>query len=151
MFYSRAMDTWPWRILTCHVWLLANLRYPKCFRYNLGSIFQHQSSLKGIEFSFTSYRTSLDVNSATLQLLLPTANEKKKQTRAQQAPIFMAEPMRASNSFVGTEEYIAPVLLANAFPLKKKKEDNYLICNLTRNNKYHTIKFLYFHHIMCYV
>lgn len=55
--------------------------------------------------------TSLDVNSAsgTLQLLLPTTNEKKKQSKSQQAPIFMAEPMRASNSFVGTEEYIAPV------------------------------------------
>lgn len=43
------------------------------------------------------------------QLLLPNINEKKKQHKGQQNPIFMAEPMRASNSFVGTEEYIAPV------------------------------------------
>ncbi|KAL0537707.1 hypothetical protein IC582_026692 [Cucumis melo] len=48
------------------------------------------------------------------QLLLPTANEKKKQSKAQQTPIFMAEPMRASNSFVGTEEYIAPEIITGA-------------------------------------
>ncbi|XP_022943391.1 phototropin-1-like [Cucurbita moschata] len=48
------------------------------------------------------------------QLLLPTTNEKKKQSRAQQAPVFMAEPMRASNSFVGTEEYIAPEIITGA-------------------------------------
>nr|AML79135.1 putative LOV domain-containing protein [Centella asiatica] len=42
------------------------------------------------------------------QLLIPETNEKKKHQKNQQAPIFMAEPMRASNSFVGTEEYIAP-------------------------------------------
>jgi non-specific serine/threonine protein kinase len=45
-------------------------------------------------------------NFISLQLLIPTTNDKKK---GQHAPIFMAEPMRASNSFVGTEEYIAPV------------------------------------------
>lgn len=45
----------------------------------------------------------------SLQLLIPSTNEKKKQQKGQQNPIFMAEPMRASNSFVGTEEYIAPV------------------------------------------
>ncbi|XP_022146191.1 phototropin-1 isoform X2 [Momordica charantia] len=48
------------------------------------------------------------------QLLLPTTNEKKKQSKSQQAPIFMAEPMRASNSFVGTEEYIAPEIITGA-------------------------------------
>ncbi|NP_001310785.1 phototropin-1 isoform X1 [Ziziphus jujuba] len=48
------------------------------------------------------------------QLLIPTPNEKKKQQKAQQNPIFMAEPMRASNSFVGTEEYIAPEIIAGA-------------------------------------
>jgi len=43
--------------------------------------------------------------------LIPSIDEKKKkkQQKSQQTPIFMAEPMRASNSFVGTEEYIAPV------------------------------------------
>nr|AML78583.1 putative LOV domain-containing protein [Passiflora caerulea] len=43
------------------------------------------------------------------QLLIPTENEKKRKIKRQQVPIFVAEPMRASNSFVGTEEYIAPV------------------------------------------
>lgn len=47
--------------------------------------------------------------SLSVQLLIPSVNEKKKQQKTQQNPIFMAEPMRASNSFVGTEEYIAPV------------------------------------------
>jgi non-specific serine/threonine protein kinase len=42
--------------------------------------------------------------------LIPSTNEKKRHRKHQQAPpVFMAEPMRASNSFVGTEEYIAPV------------------------------------------
>lgn len=45
----------------------------------------------------------------SLQLLVPAINEKKKAQKGPHAPIFMAEPMRASNSFVGTEEYIAPV------------------------------------------
>nr|AML77450.1 putative LOV domain-containing protein [Buxus sempervirens] len=48
------------------------------------------------------------------QLLIPSTQEKKKQNKSQQAPIFMAEPMRASNSFVGTEEYIAPEIITGA-------------------------------------
>ncbi|CAN0874910.1 PHOT1 [Linum grandiflorum] len=48
------------------------------------------------------------------QLLIPSANEKKKKSTQQQDPIFMAEPMRASNSFVGTEEYIAPEIITAA-------------------------------------
>nr|AML76923.1 putative LOV domain-containing protein [Rhamnus japonica] len=48
------------------------------------------------------------------QLLIPSVNGKKKQQKAQQNPIFMAEPMRASNSFVGTEEYIAPEIITGA-------------------------------------
>nr|AML78726.1 putative LOV domain-containing protein [Cunonia capensis] len=48
------------------------------------------------------------------QLLIPTTNEKKKHRKFQQNPIFMAEPMRASNSFVGTEEYIAPEIITGA-------------------------------------
>ncbi|KAK6926864.1 Protein kinase domain [Dillenia turbinata] len=48
------------------------------------------------------------------QLLIPTTNEKKKQSKTQQMPIFVAEPMRASNSFVGTEEYIAPEIITGA-------------------------------------
>nr|AML78754.1 putative LOV domain-containing protein [Aphanopetalum resinosum] len=48
------------------------------------------------------------------ELLLPNINEKKKRHKGQQGPIFMAEPMRASNSFVGTEEYIAPEIITGA-------------------------------------
>nr|AML79011.1 putative LOV domain-containing protein [Geranium carolinianum] len=51
------------------------------------------------------------------QLLIPNSNEKKKHKghqKNQQTPIFMAEPMRASNSFVGTEEYIAPEIITGA-------------------------------------
>nr|AML78239.1 putative LOV domain-containing protein [Galax urceolata] len=48
------------------------------------------------------------------QLLIPDTNEKKKNQKGQQAPIFIAEPMRASNSFVGTEEYIAPEIITGA-------------------------------------
>nr|AML79466.1 putative LOV domain-containing protein [Hamamelis virginiana] len=48
------------------------------------------------------------------QLLIQNTNEKKKHQKSQQAPIFMAEPMRASNSFVGTEEYIAPEIITGA-------------------------------------
>ncbi|EOY34234.1 Phototropin 1 isoform 1 [Theobroma cacao] len=48
------------------------------------------------------------------QLLIPTTDEKKKRHKSQQNPIFMAEPVRASNSFVGTEEYIAPEIISGA-------------------------------------
>uniref|UniRef100_A0A1J3J404 non-specific serine/threonine protein kinase n=1 Tax=Noccaea caerulescens TaxID=107243 RepID=A0A1J3J404_NOCCA len=50
------------------------------------------------------------------QLLIPRIDEKKKkkQQKSQQTPVFMAEPMRASNSFVGTEEYIAPEIISGA-------------------------------------
>nr|AML78649.1 putative LOV domain-containing protein [Trochodendron aralioides] len=48
------------------------------------------------------------------QLLIPNIPEKRKQQKGQQTPIFMAEPMRASNSFVGTEEYIAPEIITGA-------------------------------------
>nr|AML78581.1 putative LOV domain-containing protein [Talbotia elegans] len=48
------------------------------------------------------------------QLLLPDSQEKKKQSKGRVPPIFIAEPMRASNSFVGTEEYIAPEIITGA-------------------------------------
>ncbi|CAJ2660780.1 unnamed protein product [Trifolium pratense] len=56
------------------------------------------------------------------QLILPTTEEKKKrkkkkkngQQKSPQVPMFMAEPMRASNSFVGTEEYIAPEIITGS-------------------------------------
>nr|AML79181.1 putative LOV domain-containing protein [Limonium spectabile] len=49
------------------------------------------------------------------QVIVPEIKEKKRQQqRCQQTPIFLAEPMRASNSFVGTEEYIAPEIITAA-------------------------------------
>lgn len=56
-----------------------------------------------------------------MQLIIPANEDKKKrkkkkkkgQQKTQQIPTFMAEPMRASNSFVGTEEYIAPVCISS--------------------------------------
>jgi hypothetical protein len=42
-------------------------------------------------------------------VFLPEHDKKKKRRKSRSNPIFFAEPMRASNSFVGTEEYIAPV------------------------------------------
>nr|AML77551.1 putative LOV domain-containing protein [Oenothera gaura] len=51
------------------------------------------------------------------QVLLPSTDEKKKRRNKQkgpETPIFMAEPIRASNSFVGTEEYIAPEIISGA-------------------------------------
>ncbi|KAL8260434.1 hypothetical protein R6Q59_028387 [Mikania micrantha] len=51
------------------------------------------------------------------QLLIPETTvkkKKKKHKKGQQTPIFMAEPIRASNSFVGTEEYIAPEIISGA-------------------------------------
>ncbi|KAI7747517.1 hypothetical protein M8C21_016719, partial [Ambrosia artemisiifolia] len=46
------------------------------------------------------------------QLLTSITEKKKKHRKNQQTPIFMAEPVRASNSFVGTEEYIAPEIIS---------------------------------------
>nr|AML78418.1 putative LOV domain-containing protein [Taiwania cryptomerioides] len=47
------------------------------------------------------------------QVIMPiSVSEKKKGKRNQ--PMFIAEPIRASNSFVGTEEYIAPEIINGA-------------------------------------
>ncbi|CAN6339290.1 unnamed protein product [Urochloa humidicola] len=49
------------------------------------------------------------------QVFLSEDNDKKKRRRKSRgSPIFFAEPMRASNSFVGTEEYIAPEIITGA-------------------------------------
>nr|AML78312.1 putative LOV domain-containing protein [Daphne giraldii] len=48
------------------------------------------------------------------QLLIIDTDEKKKRRKSQEYPVFVAEPMRASNSFVGTEEYIAPEIISGA-------------------------------------
>ncbi|XP_074275547.1 phototropin-2 isoform X2 [Silene latifolia] len=39
---------------------------------------------------------------------------KKRRSRSQPPPIFVAEPVTQSNSFVGTEEYIAPEIITGA-------------------------------------
>ncbi|WOK96924.1 LOV domain-containing protein [Canna indica] len=54
------------------------------------------------------------VTSCKPQLLFPRIEDKKKQTKERVPPIFVAEPMRASNSFVGTEEYIAPEIITGS-------------------------------------
>ncbi|ONM41865.1 Nonphototropic hypocotyl 1 [Zea mays] len=49
------------------------------------------------------------------QVFLPhDIDKKKKRRKSRSNPIFFAEPMRASNSFVGTEEYIAPEIITGA-------------------------------------
>ncbi|CAD6343297.1 unnamed protein product [Miscanthus lutarioriparius] len=48
------------------------------------------------------------------QVFLPEDDKKKKRRKSRSNPIFFAEPMRASNSFVGTEEYIAPEIITGA-------------------------------------
>ncbi|XP_055833124.1 phototropin-1-like isoform X2 [Solanum dulcamara] len=67
----------------------------------------------GGHVSLTDFDLSC-LTSCKPQLLVPEVNEKKKHQKGQQNPIFMAEPMRASNSFVGTEEYIAPEIITGA-------------------------------------
>ncbi|KAK7402153.1 hypothetical protein VNO78_14191 [Psophocarpus tetragonolobus] len=58
------------------------------------------------------------LTSSKPQLIIPATNstkkKKKKQQKSQEVPMFMAEPMRASNSFVGTEEYIAPEIITGS-------------------------------------
>ena len=44
-----------------------------------------------------------------LQVLKPPLPNKRRRSRNQPPPTFVAEPVAQSNSFVGTEEYIAPV------------------------------------------
>ncbi|CAG7871107.1 unnamed protein product [Brassica rapa] len=67
------------------------------------------------DISLTDFDLSC-LTSCRPQLLIPSIDEKKKkkQQKSQQSPVFMAEPMRASNSFVGTEEYIAPEIITGA-------------------------------------
>ncbi|KAI4991452.1 hypothetical protein ZWY2020_039823 [Hordeum vulgare] len=48
------------------------------------------------------------------QVFLPEEANKKSRRKSRSSPIFFAEPMRASNSFVGTEEYIAPEIITGA-------------------------------------
>ncbi|KAF0889857.1 hypothetical protein E2562_033246 [Oryza meyeriana var. granulata] len=48
------------------------------------------------------------------QVFLPEDADEKRRRKSRGYPIFFAEPMRASNSFVGTEEYIAPEIITGA-------------------------------------
>ncbi|PNT65634.1 hypothetical protein BRADI_4g45310v3 [Brachypodium distachyon] len=48
------------------------------------------------------------------QVILPEEADKKRRRKSRSSPLFFAEPMRASNSFVGTEEYIAPEIITGA-------------------------------------
>ncbi|KAL9244923.1 hypothetical protein vseg_018637 [Gypsophila vaccaria] len=47
------------------------------------------------------------------QVLKPPV-QKKRRSRSQPPPVFVAEPATQSNSFVGTEEYIAPEIIIGA-------------------------------------
>lgn len=44
-----------------------------------------------------------------LQIIRNQSPNKRRRSRSQPSPTFVAEPVIQSNSFVGTEEYIAPV------------------------------------------
>nr|AHZ63859.1 phototropin [Stangeria eriopus] len=49
------------------------------------------------------------------QLIKPSRlSRKKKKAKNEPPPMFVAEPMSGSNSFVGTEEYIAPEIITGA-------------------------------------
>lgn len=64
--------------------------------------------------------TDFDLSCLTFskpQLIISATNskkKKKKKQKSQEVPMFMAEPVRASNSFVGTEEYIAPEIITGS-------------------------------------
>ncbi|CAN8253145.1 unnamed protein product [Cochlearia groenlandica] len=51
------------------------------------------------------------MTSCTPQLLTPAAPNKRRRSKTQPLPTFVAEPSTQSNSFVGTEEYIAPEII----------------------------------------
>nr|AML78298.1 putative LOV domain-containing protein [Uvaria microcarpa] len=44
-------------------------------------------------------------------VIKPEVPTKRRRSRTQQSPMFVAEPVTQSNSFVGTEEYIAPEII----------------------------------------
>jgi hypothetical protein len=51
-----------------------------------------------------------------VQIVIPEAPPgRNRKHKIPQLPVFFAEPVTPSNSFVGTEEYIAPVRLSNIF------------------------------------
>ncbi|KAF8074402.1 hypothetical protein N665_1104s0010 [Sinapis alba] len=54
------------------------------------------------------------MTSCTPQLIIPPAPNKRRSSKNQPLPTFVAEPATQSNSFVGTEEYIAPEIITGA-------------------------------------
>lgn len=44
-----------------------------------------------------------------MQVIKHPVSSSRRRSRSQPPPTFLAEPAAQSNSFVGTEEYIAPV------------------------------------------
>nr|AML77052.1 putative LOV domain-containing protein [Asparagus densiflorus] len=54
------------------------------------------------------------LTSSKPQVILPPSLARRKRSRDQFYPIFVAEPSTQSNSFVGTEEYIAPEIITGA-------------------------------------
>ena len=54
------------------------------------------------------------MTTCTPQLIIPAAPSKRRRSKSQPLPTFVAEPSTQSNSFVGTEEYIAPEIITGA-------------------------------------
>ncbi|XP_010453258.1 PREDICTED: phototropin-2-like [Camelina sativa] len=54
------------------------------------------------------------MTNCTPQLIVPAAPSKRRKSKSQPLPTFVAEPSTQSNSFVGTEEYIAPEIITGA-------------------------------------
>ncbi|KAH0896450.1 hypothetical protein HID58_046018 [Brassica napus] len=54
------------------------------------------------------------LTSCAPQLIVPPAPNKRRRSKSQQLPTFVAEPATQSNSFVGTEEYIAPEIITGS-------------------------------------
>ncbi|KAL0710066.1 hypothetical protein Bca4012_017044 [Brassica carinata] len=57
------------------------------------------------------------MTSCTPQVIIPPAHNKRRRSsssKSQPLPTFVAEPITKSNSFVGTEEYIAPEIITGA-------------------------------------
>ncbi|CAN7038523.1 unnamed protein product [Brassica rapa subsp. trilocularis] len=54
------------------------------------------------------------LTSCTPQLIVPPSPNKRRRSKSQPLPTFVAEPATQSNSFVGTEEYIAPEIITGS-------------------------------------
>ncbi|CAO2145290.1 unnamed protein product [Urochloa humidicola] len=64
--------------------------------------------------SLTDFDLSCLTSCRPQVFLSEDSDKKKRRRKSRGSPIFFAEPMRASNSFVGTEEYIAPEIITGA-------------------------------------